>query len=106
MKGYGRMAIVLGLWVLATALIGFSHTVVLWSNLIAGGVVAVASLSTARIALWQQWVTGTLGLWLVVAAFIYELHSGAGLLWNNLLVGSAIATVGLAGPSGSARDGR
>lgn len=38
MKGYGRMAIVFGLWVLATALIGFSHTVVLWSNLIAGGV--------------------------------------------------------------------
>ncbi|MEX0600042.1 MAG: hypothetical protein WD205_05315 [Rhodothermales bacterium] len=63
-------------------------------------------MSTARIGFWQQWVTGTLGIWLVVAAFVYDLHSGAGLLWNNMLVGLAIATVGLAGVSGSAPGGR
>jgi hypothetical protein len=34
---------------------------------------------------------GLLGLWLAIAAFIPGLRDGAGLLWNNLIVGIAVA---------------
>ncbi|MFO7853505.1 MAG: SPW repeat domain-containing protein [Bacteroidota bacterium] len=42
--------------------------------------------------MWQAWVNGILGLWLMVAAFLG--FSPTVNLWNNLVVGLIVAIVG------------
>lgn len=42
--------------------------------------------------MWQAWVNGILGLWLIIAAFLHL--SPAGNLWDNLIVGVIVAIVG------------
>ncbi len=43
--------------------------------------------------MWEAWTTGTLGVWLVIEAFLR--FSPRGNLWNDLLVGLIIAVVGM-----------
>lgn len=42
--------------------------------------------------MWQGWVNGILGLWLIVAAFLN--FSPKGNLWDNLIVGIIVAVLG------------
>lgn len=42
--------------------------------------------------MWQGWINGLLGLWLVLAAFLKL--TPAGNLWDNLIVGVVVAIVG------------
>ena len=42
--------------------------------------------------MWQAWVNGILGIWLIIAAFLN--FSTTGNLWDNLIVGAIVAIVG------------
>ncbi|MFV1986915.1 MAG: SPW repeat protein [Gemmatimonadota bacterium] len=82
----------LGLWVAASAFMGFGAQGYLWNNLLAGLLVLVLGIPLIVEMKWEAWVVGGLGLWLMVAAFVPGLVQGAALSWNNTLVGLIIAT--------------
>ena len=42
--------------------------------------------------MWQAWINGILGLWLILAAFLN--FSTVGNLWDNLIVGAIVIIVG------------
>ena len=42
--------------------------------------------------MWQAWVNGILGIWLVIAAFLNFAPKGN--LWDNLIVGVIVAVLG------------
>lgn len=96
MKTKGWIIAILGVWVLLTPFAGFGHRAILWNDLLVGAVLAVTGFTLVKSAAWQGWTAGVLGLWLIVAAFIYGLHVEAGLLWNNVLVGAVTAIAGFA----------
>jgi hypothetical protein len=59
------------------------------------GVVAITSgMALARFKPGRGALASLLGLWTLVSAFIHGLQSGAGLLVNNLVVGSLIGVAG------------
>jgi len=39
--------------------------------------------------MWQGWITGTLGIWLVIASFTFS-----GNVYNELVVGVTVAVMG------------
>ena len=53
-------------------------------------------MRTSRISAGRGWVTGILGLWVIIAGFVPALESGSALLWDNLIVGVAIAITAVA----------
>jgi len=94
---------ILGLWLALTAFLGLSQVGNLWDDLIVGTVVAVVGFLIKGDKSWQGWLAGLLGLWMIVAAFIPDLVTGAGLTWNNLVVGLLIASAGFAALGGGAQ---
>lgn len=94
---------ILGLWLLAAAFLPLGQTGNLWNDLVVGVIVAIAGFAMARQTPWQGWVAGLLGLWTIIAAFIPGLLSGPGLLWNNVIVGAAIALAGFTALGASKR---
>lgn len=76
---------ILGVWLILAAFLAFGATGNLWNNVLVGAVVALVSLTGER-SPWG-WVAGVVGLWTIVAGFIPALVTGAGLIWNNLIVG-------------------
>jgi len=82
----------LGLWVAGSAFMGLGAQGYLWSNLLVGLLVLVLGIPLIVEMKWEAWVVGALGVWLMVAAFVPGLTQGAGLSWNNTLVGLIIAS--------------
>lgn len=93
---------ILGAWLIVAAFLALGATGNLWNNVIVGAVVALVSLTGERGA-WA-WVAGLVGIWTVVAGFIPALVTGAGLIWNNLIVGILILVAAFA--LGSQRETR
>ncbi|HQD39824.1 MAG: SPW repeat protein [Limnochordia bacterium] len=46
--------------------------------------------------MWQKWVNGILGLWVIISPFVI---SGTALLWSNVVSGIVIAVLSLAASS-------
>lgn len=94
---------ILGLWVLFSAYFYASHVFFVWSNLVAG--ILVAGFGFAMISKKPSlgWTAGILGLWLVLAAFIPALHTGAALIWNGTIAGLIVALDGFYALSSSSR---
>lgn len=103
MKGKGWTIGILGLWLALTGFLGLSQVGNLWDNLIVGTVVAVVGFAIVGERPWQGWLSGLLGLWMIVAAFVPTLVTGAGVMWNNALVGLVIAAAGFAALGGGAQ---
>jgi len=99
---------IVGLWLLLAAFLGFTPQANLWNDLIVGSVAIVAGFGLIRTKPRQGWIAGVLGAWLVVAAFVPSFVSGAGLVWNNAIVGTLIALSGFAavGSAEPPRSGR
>ncbi len=87
---------ILGLWVVVAAFAGLGPKGNFWNDLIVGIIVAIVGFGMVQGAAWQGWTSGLLGLWLIIASFIPGLVGGAGLVWNNLLVGAIVAIAGFA----------
>lgn len=95
MSGTRWTTVILGLWILLTAFLGLGHQGFLWSDLLTGLVVAGLGVPLARESTWEGWIVGLLGAWMVVAAFLPDLHVASGVYWNNILAGGLITLVGL-----------
>jgi hypothetical protein len=94
MKWKGWTNGVLGLWLLLAPFLGISAKGHYWNDLIVGIIVAVVGFGMVQGKPWQGWTAGFLGLWLIIAAFIPGLVSGAGLIWNNIIVGLIVVIAG------------
>ena len=49
--------------------------------------------------MWQQWVNGVLGLWVIVVAFLG--FTGATLMWTLAITGVVVAVLGFWGAMGT-----
>ncbi|OQX87183.1 hypothetical protein B6D60_04505 [candidate division KSB1 bacterium 4484_87] len=64
-----------------------------WVNGILGIWLIIAAFLIGKKA-WQGWTAVIFGIWLVIAAFIPSLQAHTGNLWNDLIVGIIIAIAG------------
>ncbi len=47
------------------------------------------SLEEDRI-MWQTWLSGLIGIWLIISPWIYKFDGNNGALWNNIVFGAII----------------
>ncbi len=98
MNGSRWTLTLLGLWAAASAFLGFGSEGYLWNNLLVGLFVLFAGVPLGTEAKWEGWTEGVLGLWLILAAFLPGLREGAAVMWNNVIVGLAVAGTALVVP--------
>ena len=94
MKANSWIIAIVSLWVIVSALIGFTPIFILWSNLLSGAVIAIAGFSYAKEKPEFGWIAGILGLWILVSGFIPGLQTAPGLLWNGIITGAVVAIDG------------
>ncbi len=75
----------------AGAAAGAGFTAAAWNAWAVGIVVAALAVwAIAMFAEWQDWLTGILGLWLVIAPWVLGLSSMKPAVWNYVIVGGLI----------------
>ncbi|MCM3569951.1 SPW repeat protein [Neobacillus mesonae] len=37
--------------------------------------------------MWQLWLTGLIGIWLIVSPWVYSFSSNSGAMWNSIIFG-------------------
>jgi len=37
--------------------------------------------------MWQLWLTGLIGVWLIISPWVYSFTSNAGAMWNSVIFG-------------------
>ncbi|ULT55040.1 SPW repeat protein [Neobacillus drentensis] len=37
--------------------------------------------------MWQLWLTGLIGVWLIISPWVYSFTSNAGAMWNSVILG-------------------
>ncbi|WP_423798071.1 SPW repeat protein [Neobacillus sp. SAB-20_R2A] len=37
--------------------------------------------------MWQLWLTGLIGIWLIISPWVYGFSSNAGAMWNSVIFG-------------------
>ncbi|MCA9875565.1 MAG: SPW repeat protein [Anaerolineales bacterium] len=91
--------IALGAWLLIAPFVwGYSGTsTALWNDWIVGAIVII--LGAIRVwrpteNTWLSWVNAVLGVWLVIAPFVLNYCTITAALWNDIIVGVAIAVLG------------
>jgi hypothetical protein len=47
--------------------------------------------------MWQAWVNGVLGLWLIVAPWVLGFNKTNSALWDNVILGIVVAALGFWG---------
>lgn len=38
--------------------------------------------------MWQLWLTGLIGIWILISPWIYGVSSHSGVLWNSIIFGA------------------
>ncbi len=94
-----------GIWMFITPFIGFTPIGNAWSDWITGVLVAVFGFALVSRTAWQGWAAGIVAIWVFIAGFIPALLAGAGLWWNDLIVGVVFAICGFSA-LGAARTTR
>ena len=75
----------------AGAAAGAGFTAAAWNARAVGIVVAALAIwAIAMFAEWQDWLTGILGLWLVIAPWVLGFSSMKPAVWNYVIVGGLI----------------
>jgi SPW repeat len=76
----------------AVASAGF--TTAAWNAWVVGIVVAALAIwAIAMFAEWQDWLTGILGVWLVVAPWVLGFSAMAAVVWDHVIVGALIVAL-------------
>src|SRR5579864_3766432 len=86
----------LGIWVIVSPFVlNYRVPRVVWSNVIAGGVVLVIALvrSCVRKQVWS-WINIILGIWIIISPFVLGFLSEVE-MWNNIALGIIIAAIAL-----------
>lgn len=94
MKFKGLTEIILGLWLLVSAFLGFSPDGSAWNYFIVGIAVVCTSFYLIHGKPQQSWVAGILGFWLIIFAYAPFLESGISIYLNNIIVGLLITVTG------------
>jgi hypothetical protein len=92
----GYVNIALGSWLLVSAFL-WRQSSALFVNSLLMGFIVIASTVVARVVPGVRYVTAAAGVWLVASLFAWPIVS-APAVWNNCMVGAAIALVSLIGP--------
>lgn len=93
-----------GIWMFIAPFIGFTTIANAWIDWVVGVIVAICGFAMAARAPWQGWVAGVVAVWLFISGFINPLVYGAGVWWNDIIVGVVFAICGFAA-LGAARPG-
>lgn len=102
--------IVAGLWlVLSPWIYGYREQEGAWNSILVGlTVVVLAGLraSGRASASWISWFNTALGVWVILSPLLYYDDTfNQWRIWNSLLVGAAISTLGLVSASSGRRPG-
>ncbi|WP_074011149.1 SPW repeat protein [Numidum massiliense] len=54
--------------------------------------------------MWQLWLTGLIGIWLMISPWIYDFSSKTGGMWNNVIFGAIVLILAIW--SGSCTKGK
>jgi hypothetical protein len=87
---------VLGLWLIVTAFLWPHSSGMTINTVLMGIIVIVSSLLSLRLPV-LRYVTGAAGVWVAASLFAWPDYSPP-TVWNNVLVGAAIALASLLGP--------
>jgi hypothetical protein len=69
-------------------------TTAAWNAWVLGVVVAALAIwAIAMFAEWHDWVTGILGVWLVIAPWVIGFSAMAAALWDHVIVGILIVVL-------------
>jgi VIT1/CCC1 family predicted Fe2+/Mn2+ transporter len=87
---------ILGVFLMiAPYLFGFAdNSAAYWSSILAGGIVAIASIwegVESRKENWEYWVAAVVGIFAIIAPFIFGFGSLAGAMWTSVIAGVLIA---------------
>ncbi|MBT8378162.1 MAG: hypothetical protein KJN64_02905 [Ignavibacteria bacterium] len=96
MKIKGLVELILGLWLLVSAFLGFDPNGSVWNYFIVGVVLVGVSFFLIHGKPRQSWIAGVLGFWLIIIAIAPFIVSGMGIYLNNIIVGLLITTTGFA----------
>ncbi len=96
MKFKGLAEIILGLWLLASAFLGFGLNSSTWNYFIVGIVLVCVSFFLIHGKPQQSWIANILGFWLLIVSIAPFLVRGIGIYLNNIIVGLLITFTGLA----------
>ena len=87
----------LGILQLILAFVKMSAKAFMWDYIIVGLIAAVVAFwLIPDNKKWQGWVGGLTGIWMLISAFISSLTTGAGAMWNNVIIGLLLAIAGFA----------
>ncbi|MCD6427603.1 MAG: SPW repeat protein [Caldisericaceae bacterium] len=90
----GWVAGILGLWGIISPFIFKTRTGNMANDIIVGIIVAIAGFTVIKERAWQGWLAGILGIWWIIAGLIPALTTGAGHIWNDIIVGILVAIAG------------
>ena len=79
---------------MAAAILGVGRQGNIWNDLIIGVIVALLGFALARVAPAHGIVSGIVGLWLIISAFVPGLHVGSDARWNDVVAGVVLAIAG------------
>lgn len=87
---------ILGVFLMvAPFLFGYTdNTAAYWTSLASGVIVTIASIwegVEARKANWEYWVAALVGIFAVVAPFVFGFSEQASAMWTSVIVGVLIA---------------
>ena len=95
-QGVGIINLMAGIWLIVSPFIlGYPEGATTNSVLVG---IAVSALAIIRLTMsrdaWTGWLTAAMGLWLVIAPFIFGFTEPA-VLWNEIIVGVIVAGLSL-----------
>ena len=99
-KTASGLNLVLGIWLLiAPFLLGNSGggALAMWNDMVVGVIVLILAwirFANPASATGLSWTNAVLGLWLILAPFILGYSGTAAALWNDIIVGIAVAVFG------------
>ncbi len=104
-KWASGLNIIAGIWlVISPWIFAYATGAGEWNSIIVGIIVAVLAAIRAfgaYDAAWMSWVNVVLGIWVVIAPFVFGYATFPGRMWNNIIVGIIIAALGIWSARGS-----
>lgn len=94
MRSNGLIVGALGLLLILAGVLGVGLQGNIWNDFIFGGLVALLGFRMAVQAPVQGIISGILGLWLIISAFVPGLQAGDSAWWDDIIVGILLAFTG------------
>ncbi|HKK46374.1 MAG TPA: hypothetical protein VJ964_12690 [Balneolaceae bacterium] len=103
MKGNGSLIGLIGIWIILTSFISVDVEFIFWSNIVSGGIIAIAGFTMIKKQPELGLIAGVFGIWMIISAFIPSLLTEPGLLWNGIIAGLIAAIDGFSAEANTPR---